>query len=88
MILAWLIGFGYTFAYSVGINKVIGGVCYVYYIPDKTARKVCICFLFAQSKPYTSMSVIHELNSKGMQMTLCLTKADGFMLKKLTIDGI
>ena len=40
IILAWMVGFCYTFVYHVATSKVIGGSCFVYYIPDETAGKV------------------------------------------------
>ena len=50
IILAWIIGFGYTFSYSLGINKVLDGHCLVYYIPDEIWRKVLFFLASADSK--------------------------------------
>ena len=49
IILAWIIGFGYTFSYSLGINKVLDGHCLVYYIPDEIWRKVLFFLASADS---------------------------------------
>ena len=90
MILAWVIGFTFIFDSAAGINKVIDGVCFVYYVPDPLHAQVISLHLTINTTDiYTLTKVVmrttenleqaYFLNYTSVQGSKCTLKVHSWL---------